>query len=144
MVIAVDTLNPLPYASGVLVLAVLTTRPAGDRPLLALVALAVFPSSSSSRALNGRAEHLFAEAQGRAGAVSAVADETFDGAAVVRSLGAEEREVARFAVEAEACATPGPRPPAPAPATTPCSTACPASGWWPWWASGRGAWRATT
>jgi ATP-binding cassette subfamily B protein len=101
---AVDTLNPLPYASGVLVLAVLTT---GwlllTDPVLAVVALAVFPTTVLlAMWLNARTERLLAEAQRRAGGVSRVADESFDGAALVRSVGAEEREVQRFAHEAEA------------------------------------------
>jgi len=104
VVTAVDTLNPLPYASGVLVLAVLTTTwLLLTDPVLAVVAVAVFPSTVAlAMTLNSRTERLLAEAQRRAGGVSRVADESFDGAALVRSLGAEEREVARFAHEAEA------------------------------------------
>lgn len=103
VVAAVQTLNPLPYAGGVLVLAVLTTVWLFlTDPLLALVGVAVFPTTVVlAMTLNARTEPLLWVAQRHAGGVSRVADESFDGAAVVRSLGAEGREVERFGAEAE-------------------------------------------
>ena len=101
---AVDVLNPLPYASGVAFLVVLTAGWLLATDLvLGLVALVMFPAVILlSQSLNSRVEHHYAEAQRRAGAVSRVANESFDGAAVVKAVGAEDREAHRFAVEADA------------------------------------------
>ncbi|MEO5678097.1 MAG: ABC transporter ATP-binding protein, partial [Acidimicrobiales bacterium] len=101
---AVVALNPLPFAVGVGLLMVLTSGwlLATDL-LMGLVAVAILPAVVVlSQRLNVRVEHLLQEAQRRAGAVSAVAAESFDGAAVVKALGAEGREAQRFAVEANA------------------------------------------
>ena len=101
---AVDVLNPLPYACGVGLLVVVTAGWLLATDLvLGFVGLAMFPTLIFlSQSLNTRVEHHYAEAQRRAGAVSAVAAESFDGAAVVKAVGAEDREAARFAVEADA------------------------------------------
>ena len=102
VVSAVEVLNPLPYATGVALLVVLTTGwLVATDPVLSLVAVALFPAVVLlSQNLNTRVEHHLQEAQRRAGTVSAVANESFDGAAVVKAVGAEDRETARFLVEA--------------------------------------------
>jgi ABC-type multidrug transport system fused ATPase/permease subunit len=101
---AVDILNPLPYASGVGLLVVLTAGwLVATDPVLGLVAVVMFPSVILlSQSLNQRVEHHYTEAQRRAGRVSSVAAESFDGAAVVKAVGAEDREAARFTTEANA------------------------------------------
>lgn len=101
---AVDSLNPLPYTCGVILLILVT----GIWLLLtdvylAAVAFVIFPTVLwLSLRLNRLIEPFTKEAQRRQGRISAVAHESFDGAAVVRALGAEERETARFASEATA------------------------------------------
>ena len=101
---SVDILNPLPYACGVVLLAVITSLWLAATDLyLAAVAFVIFPLMFGlSVHLNHRVDPLTREAQERQGRVSAVAHESFDGASVVKALGAENREAARFAHEAEA------------------------------------------
>jgi len=101
---AVDILNPLPFATGVGLLVLLATGwLVATDPVLGLVGLVMFPSVILlSQRLNTRVEHHYAEAQRRAGTVSGVAAESFDGAAVVKAVGAEDREAARFRVETHA------------------------------------------
>jgi len=104
VVTAVDILNPLPFAGGVGLLVVLTAGwLVATDPVLGLVAVVMFPSVILlSQSLNRRVEHHYAEAQRRAGTVSRVAAESFDGAAIVKAVGAEDREAARFTTEVHA------------------------------------------
>jgi ATP-binding cassette subfamily B protein len=99
---AVEVLAPLPYSTGVVVIVVLSVAWMLATDLwLALVAFAVFPALvllnvRYQRAIGGPAER----AQERLGHVSAVAHESFDGAVVVKVLGAEEIEARRFSAAA--------------------------------------------
>ena len=101
---AVEVLNPVPLAAGVGLLLVLTAGwLLATDPVLSLVAMVLFPTVILlSQRLNARVEHHLQEAQRRAGTVSTVAAESFDGAAVVKAMGAEDREADRFATEANA------------------------------------------
>ena len=98
-----EVLNPLPYTTGVLVIVVMSVvwLVATD-PWLALIGFTVFPALVAmnvvyQRRVEGPAE----EAQRRLGRVSAVAHESFDGAVVVKALGAERLESERFGSAAE-------------------------------------------
>ena len=95
---ATFVLAPLPFSSGVVLMLLIA---AGwlllTDPWLALVGFLVFPLLG---ALNGvyqrRVEEPTTRAQAKIGEVSAVAHESFDGALVVKALGAEQRESDRF------------------------------------------------
>ena len=100
---ASEVLNPLPYSTGVLVIVVLSVGWMVATDLwLALVAFLVFPTLvvlnvKYQRSIGDPAE----QAQEQLGRVSAVAHESFDGALVVKALGAEAIEGARFQAAAE-------------------------------------------
>ena len=100
---AAEVLNPLPYSTGVLVIVVLSVAWMLATDLwLAMVAFIVFPALvilnvKYQRAIGGPAE----AAQEQLGHVSAVAHESFDGALVVKALGAEAIESARFRTSAD-------------------------------------------
>jgi ATP-binding cassette, subfamily B, bacterial len=90
---------PLPFATGVLVMlaAALGLLVATD-PLLAAVGCVVFPSFGLLNVSYGRKiSPLYARAQQVRAGVSGVAHESFDGALVVKTLGREADETARFA-----------------------------------------------
>jgi ABC-type multidrug transport system fused ATPase/permease subunit len=97
-----EVLNPLPYSTGVIVILVLSTAWMVSTDLwLAMVAFVVFPvlvvlNLRYQRAIGGPAEAV----QEQLGRVSAVAHESFDGALVVKALGAEAIEGRRFLDEA--------------------------------------------
>ncbi|HET6954904.1 MAG TPA: ABC transporter ATP-binding protein [Acidimicrobiales bacterium] len=95
---AVTVLQPLPFSIGVAVLVVLSVVSlALIDPLLMLVGLALFPSLALlNQVYSRRVESPAARTQAHLGDVSAVAHESFDGALVVKTLGLEEREVARL------------------------------------------------
>lgn len=99
---AAEVLAPLPYSTGVLVIIVLSVGWMLATDLwLASVAFVVFPTLvvlnvRYQRSIGDPAE----EAQEQLGRVSAVAHESFDGALIVKSLGAEATEGARFAAAA--------------------------------------------
>jgi ABC-type multidrug transport system fused ATPase/permease subunit len=101
---ASEVLNPLPYSTGVIVMMVLAVgwMVATDW-WLSLVAFAVFPTLLL---LNVRYQRAIGEpaetAQEQLGHVSAVAHESFDGALVVKALGAEAQESVRFAATTSA------------------------------------------
>lgn len=99
---ATEVLAPLPFASGVVVLLVATVGwLVATDPLLAVVGLLLLPSLVVLNAVYERAvEEPATEAQRRVGELSAVAHESFDGALVVKVLGGEEAESARFAATA--------------------------------------------
>ncbi|WP_018503173.1 ABC transporter ATP-binding protein [Parafrankia discariae] len=93
---------PLPFAAGVLVMlaAALALLIATD-PLLALVGCVVFPAFGVVNVVYGRwVSPLYGRAQRLRAEVSGVAHESFDGALVVKTLGREADETARFAVKA--------------------------------------------
>lgn len=96
---ASEVLNPLPYSTGVVVMLVVAAgwMVATDW-WLSLVAFAVFPTLLLVNVRYQRAIGEPAEtAQEQLGRVSAVAHESFDGALIVKALGAEELESIRFA-----------------------------------------------
>ncbi|MCL9793559.1 ABC transporter ATP-binding protein [Frankia sp. AgKG'84/4] len=98
-----NPLMPLPFAVGAL--AMLVTALAllfATDPVLALIGLVVFPTFGAVNIWYGRRVWpLFAGVQRLRGEVSAVAHESFDGALVVKALGREEEETARFQARAE-------------------------------------------
>jgi ATP-binding cassette subfamily B protein len=100
---AVEVLAPLPYSTGVIVIVVLSVGWMLVTDLwLALIAFTVFPALvllnvRYQRAIGEPAERV----QARLGRVSGVAHESFDGAVVVKVLGAEALEAARFSAAAQ-------------------------------------------
>jgi ABC-type multidrug transport system fused ATPase/permease subunit len=96
-------MQPLPFSLGVVVIIVVAMVQLAlvDWVLLA-VALALFPGLALlNNAYTKRVEQPAASAQARVGDVSTVAHESFEGALVVKTLGLEEREVARLRERAE-------------------------------------------
>jgi len=98
-----EVLNPLPYTTGVIVIVVLSVAwLVNTDPWLALIGLTVFPSLVAMNLVYQRKVEGPAElAQRRLGEVSAVAHESFDGALIVKALGAERLESDRFGAAAE-------------------------------------------
>lgn len=96
-------IKPLPFSIGVaaLVFFALLSLLAVDWTF-ALVALVLFPVLAMiNRAYTHYVEGPVGEVQRRLGDVSSVAHESFDGALVVKTLGREDAEAERFAVESE-------------------------------------------
>lgn len=94
---------PLPMAIGVIAMLVvaIVTMLAAD-PVLTLVGLVVFPLLFVLNVVYQRRQGpRMAQAQSLRGDVSSVAHESFDGALVVKSLGREDEETARFAAASE-------------------------------------------
>lgn len=100
---AAEVLNPLPYTCGVVVILGVSAAWLLVTDLwLALIGFTVFPALVAMNVLyQRRVERPAEEAQRRLGRVSAVAHESFDGALVVKALGAEALESARFGQAAE-------------------------------------------
>ena len=100
---ASEVLNPLPFSLAAILIAVVAlVRLLSVDPLLALVALALFPMLAvMTRIYTVRVEQPAAAAQARYGDVASVAHESFDGALVVKTLGLEEAETARLAHQAD-------------------------------------------
>jgi ABC-type multidrug transport system fused ATPase/permease subunit len=96
-------MSPLPFATGVITMLVAAAVwLVVTDPFLAILGLLVVPAILAMNLFfQRRVEHPTALGQERLGAVSAVAHESFDGALVVKALGAEEAEGRRFASEAE-------------------------------------------
>jgi len=97
---ATAVLSPLPFASGVVVLVILSSvwLVATDVPL-GLAAVAVFPGLIALNiSYQGRVDRFYNTAQDELGKLSAAVHESFDGVAVVKSFGAEHRETERLAV----------------------------------------------
>ncbi|MGH9137048.1 MAG: ABC transporter ATP-binding protein, partial [Acidimicrobiales bacterium] len=101
---ATEALGPLPYASGVIVILVVSVVwMLLTDPWLALVGFLVFPTLVLCNLLYQRTiERPAEQVQAELGGVSAVAHESFDGALVVKALGAERLEGARFRRATEA------------------------------------------
>src|SRR3954468_15055319 len=101
---ATEVLAPLPFASGVVVLVFLAAGWLLITDLfLAAVGLVVLPTIFLVNvAYQRRVEGPATRAQAQVGEVSAVAHESFDGALVVKTLGAEQVETVRFRHRAEA------------------------------------------
>jgi ATP-binding cassette, subfamily B, bacterial len=96
-------MSPLPFATGVITMLVAAAVwLVVTDPFLAVLGLLVVPTILAMNLFfQRRVEHPTALGQERLGAVSAVAHESFDGALVVKALGAEEAEGRRFASKAE-------------------------------------------
>lgn len=94
---------PLPFAVGVvLMLAVTAVILVLTDPLLAAIGFTVIPAVALANwRYNRRTEGPATRAQARRADVSGVAHESFDGALVVKTLGREAAETARFARESE-------------------------------------------
>ncbi len=94
----IESLHPLPFAFGVLCLAVI----GGGRllmvdPWFALVALVVFPVMWIINAVNARLVSVpLARVQEQSATVASAAHESFEGAIVVKTLGRRQVEVDRF------------------------------------------------
>jgi ATP-binding cassette, subfamily B, bacterial len=101
---ASEVLHPLPFATGVVTLLVLAaTWLVLTDPYLAAVGLTVMPLTIAVNLLyQRRVERWTTLVQQRLGTVSSIAHESFDGALVVKALGAERAEGDRFAAGAEA------------------------------------------
>ena len=98
-----QVLGPLPYACGTVILVVISTvwMFATDW-VLGMVALFLFPAITALNVVyQRRTEGPAAHAQSLIGDVSNVVHESVDGVIVVKALGAEESESARFAAQAE-------------------------------------------
>ncbi|HZQ27308.1 MAG TPA: ABC transporter ATP-binding protein [Acidimicrobiales bacterium] len=100
---ATNVLGPLPYATGVLTMLVLATAWMFATDVsLALVAIVLLPILLVLNVSYQRRVHSpNFEAQNQIGDVSAIAHESFDGALVVKALGAEDAETERFGAAAE-------------------------------------------
>jgi ATP-binding cassette subfamily B protein len=96
-------MSPLPFATGVITMLVAAAVwLVVIDPFLAILGLLVVPAILAMNLFfQRRVEHPTALGQERLGAMSAVAHESFDGALVVKALGAEEAEGRRFASTAE-------------------------------------------
>jgi ATP-binding cassette, subfamily B, bacterial len=96
-------MSPLPFATGVITMLVAAAVwLVVTDPFLAILGLLVVPAILAMNLFfQRRVEHPTALGQERLGAMSAVAHESFDGALVVKALGAEEAEGRRFASSAE-------------------------------------------
>ena len=95
---AVDVFWPVPFAAGVILLALLALGALVlSDPYLAMVGLVVFPSLAvMNRIFARRMEEPVRLAQESIGEVSGVAHESIDGALVVKTLGREEAETGRL------------------------------------------------
>ncbi len=96
-------MQPLPFSIGVLVIiAVSMTLLAFVDPVLLAVAIGLFPGLALiNKAYTKRVEGPAAATQARVGDVSAVAHESFEAALLVKTLGLENREVARLENKAD-------------------------------------------
>lgn len=99
---ASEVLHPLPFATGVVTLLVLAASwLIVTDPYLALVGLTVMPLTIGVNLIyQRRVERWTTLVQQRLGTVSSIAHESFDGALVVKALGAERAEGDRFAAGA--------------------------------------------
>lgn len=96
--VALEAMNPLPFAVGVFfLLAFSVTALVATDPVLAAVGFVLFPLLALvNRYYTRRVERPAAAVQERIGRVSAIAHESFEGALVVKALGLEHSEVARL------------------------------------------------
>ncbi|MEY2435889.1 MAG: ATP-binding cassette, subfamily bacterial [Acidimicrobiaceae bacterium] len=100
---ATEVLAPLPFASGVMVILVVSFGwMLLTDPYFAAIAVVLFPTLVALNVVyQRRVERPAEEAQEQLGVVSAVAHESFDGALVVKALGAERLESERFRAASE-------------------------------------------
>ena len=100
---AVEAIYPMPFATGVLVLALfaLISLFVTD-PFLAMIGAALFPTLALlNRSFAAKMQGPARRAQQKIGEVSAVAHESIDGALIVKTLGREETETDRLSAKAE-------------------------------------------
>jgi ATP-binding cassette subfamily B protein len=99
---ATDVLHPIPYSTAVVLLVVFAAVSLLlTDPFLAMIGFLLLPVLAVlNRFYGGLVEPVLTEAQEQVGRVSSVAHESVDGALVVKTLGREEAEVERLAVEA--------------------------------------------
>jgi ABC-type multidrug transport system fused ATPase/permease subunit len=100
---ATQMLMPLPFSLGVIALVVISiiSLLSAD-PAFAVVALLLFPALAAlSRYYTNKVHEPSARVQARLGDVSSIAHESFDGALVVKTLGRERQEEARFSAAAD-------------------------------------------
>jgi ATP-binding cassette, subfamily B, bacterial len=97
---ATQVLNPLPFASSVVLMLVLSAVWLLVTDLwLGLAAVAVFPLLIGlNLTYQRRVDHFFDTAQDELGKLSEAVHESFDGVTVVKSFGAERRETERLSV----------------------------------------------
>ncbi|MEZ5248625.1 MAG: ABC transporter ATP-binding protein [Ilumatobacteraceae bacterium] len=97
---ATAVLQPLPFATSVVVMLVLSSIwLVVTDPVLGLAAVAVFPLLLTTNVVyQRRIDRYFAAAQTELGALSSAVHESFDGVHVVKAFGAERRETERLAV----------------------------------------------
>jgi ATP-binding cassette, subfamily B, bacterial len=98
VMVAAEVINPLPFSTGLMLLIVfsLVALFAID-PLLTLVGLVLFPAMFAlNRFYTRRVEAPAQLVQERVGDVSAITHESFEGAAVVKTLGRQDGEVQRL------------------------------------------------
>ena len=102
--VATEVVNPLPFTTGTIVLIVTAVISLALVDVwLMLVAVGLFPLLAGiNRAYTARVERPASRVQARAGDVSSVAHESFDGALVVKTLGHEAAEIARLDRAADA------------------------------------------
>ena len=100
---AFSPIAPLPFSCGVLLLlAVAAAVLAATDPLLAAIGLVLGPALALvNSGYNARSAPPATRAQALRGEVAAVAHESVDGAQVVKTLGREDAEAARFRVPAD-------------------------------------------
>lgn len=96
---ATAILGPLPFASGVVVLVGLSSAwMVLTDPVLGVAAVAVFPVLIGANLVyQRRVDRFYNTAQDELGVLSSAVHESFDGVAVVKSFGAEDRETERLA-----------------------------------------------
>ena len=99
----VEILHPLPFASGVVIMVVVSTVALlAIDPVLGGLAVLLFPVLSVLNIVyQRRVDPIADEAQARLGEVSNLVHESFDGALVVKALGVEASEVAKVAAKAD-------------------------------------------
>lgn len=103
VVAAVDVLQPVPFAVGVILLVAFALVSLAVTDLyLALVGFSLLPTLAiMNRSFARRMEGPAMRTQQKIGEVSAVAHESIDGALIVKTLGRERAEADRLAVKAE-------------------------------------------
>lgn len=103
VVAAVDVLQPVPFAAGVILLvAFALVSLALTDPFLALIGFSLLPTLALlNRSFARRMEGPATRTQQRIGEVSAVAHESIDGALIVKTLGRERAETERLKAKAE-------------------------------------------
>ena len=112
-------------------------------PVLALVGFLIFPAIAVLNVVyQRRLSPLATRAQQLRAEVSEIAHESFDGALVVKTLGREDAETARFRGQGRtSCATPTSRSAGCAACSTRCWRRCPRSACSPCCSSARSGWR---